>query len=325
MKMPETEIGAAITEWLRKQDFQVYPEVAHANFGVADIVARRGGIICIVECKVNFGLNVMEQAIRWTGTAHYVYVATRRLYGGGRRRSWDGRAARAVMERYGVGLLLVRPGWRERTHHIDPDVDEAIRPDFNRRVKTERLHHVLDTIPGDWEAEAGSQWAQQWTPFKQTCRDVADFVRKHPGCTFKVMLVDVATHYSTPTTARSVLPKWIDQGMIEGVFCDRSVRPMRLWPVDPEKWTAYYEAEKAYRQIRGRAMRDRTEVLGHGGSKWMERIDAALARVNMARQAMMTGAMDDGEAAGVVASIGLGSRLSRGRRSRRDESHNDSG
>jgi len=285
MATKETEIGAVVVEWLRQQDFEVFPEVAHTGFGVADIVARRGKIVCVVECKVNFGLAVMEQAIRWIGTAHYVYVATRRLYSR-RHRTWDGRAARAVLERYGIGLLTVRPGSREGCGHLEPDVHEAIRPDFNRRVKTERLHHVLNSIPMDWGAEAGSQWSQQWTPFKQTCVLVSRYVATHPGCTLKEMLADVPTHYHTPTTARSTLPKWIDVGKVEGVFCDRNTRPMKLWPVDPENWKVYTEAEREYRRVRGRMMRDRDEMLGRT-SKWGEQLDAALERVNAAKAEML--------------------------------------
>src|SRR5512142_1513594 len=105
-KPTEAELGQAVTAYLRDLRWDVYQEVAYEP-GIADVVARQGKLVAVVEIKTAFSLEVIAQARRWLGHAHFTWIAVPAPQGGKQR---DGRwLGQQVCEELGVGVLEVIP------------------------------------------------------------------------------------------------------------------------------------------------------------------------------------------------------------------------
>jgi hypothetical protein len=101
LKTTEQELAAVVVAWLEALDADVYQEV-QVGGGVADIVARVGAEIWIVEVKTSLSLALIAQAMDRRRLAHRVLVAapaTRAL-----------RDVLPILVEVGIGLLEITPG-----------------------------------------------------------------------------------------------------------------------------------------------------------------------------------------------------------------------
>jgi len=214
-KRTESDIGARVVAYMRDLGWDVWQEVKpnrHDDHRV-DAVGRRGRLIWAVEIKTSLSFRVVEQAHGWIGSANYVSVAAPRP-------SSD--FAIKVCTDYGIGVLCA--GW---TGHVI----ESVAPKLLRK-RTETLARCL-TDERRIMGEAGSAGGEYWTPFRKTCRTVCDAVRARPGSTLREIIATVATHYSTPGTARSSMAKLIERGVVAGVRSEiGSDRKLRLYPAE---------------------------------------------------------------------------------------------
>jgi len=237
----EVELARPIIPWLQEMQWEVYQEVQCMMYGsVADIVAIQGRIVWAIECKRSFGFTLLEQAVGWTQFAHYVSVAVprgRRRYHSSSRASYDGRVARAAMGLFGIGLLRVSE---------NGDVDTYQDPGLHRKAQVSYLRDVCHPGMQGWAA-AGAATGSHWTPFGQTCRDIANHVREHPGATLTEILADVVTHYRSTSTARSCISKWAWAGKIKGVRVERDGGKLRFYP----KEASIVEAASSVPQHKG--------------------------------------------------------------------------
>lgn len=204
--MAETTIGEAVVNHLREQGWRVYQEVQHSG-SRADIVATRGPLLQIVECKVRFGLDVLGQAWAWRRHAHFVCVATA---------SFAARAAigRRFLEDHGIGALRVHKDYEARL-----SVREDVQPTLVRRVDDASIRKRLTPELEAYGARAGNAGSDYYSPFKQTSTAVLRFVREEPGCTLRRLVDGIANehHYMSKASARSSLLHWIEIGKIPGV------------------------------------------------------------------------------------------------------------
>lgn len=97
----EAELAAVVVAWLHNSGAEVYQEVEVPG-GIADIVARVGAELWIIETKLSLSLALLVQAMDRRRLAHRVYCAaprtrTSRDFGG-------------VCKELGVGLLEVYTG-----------------------------------------------------------------------------------------------------------------------------------------------------------------------------------------------------------------------
>jgi hypothetical protein len=211
-KMKETDLAKKVVEYLEDLQWDVYQEVqAHSYLGsaCADIVAVNGPVAWVIECKVTAGLRVIEQALRWKGHANMVSIAVPNS-------SW---MAQNVCLKYGIGVLHVRKNLL--------DVYEVERPHLIRKTSKrlrEKLRPEHKTIP------AGSANGGQWTPFKETCRNVLRSVKHRPGISMKDLLKNTSTHYASPSSGRACLIRWLDAGVVPGVEIRRDGRNISLYP-----------------------------------------------------------------------------------------------
>jgi len=211
----EQELASRIVTWFQDQEWEVYQEVQlRPRERCADIVARRGPVLAVVETKLQFGLTVIGQAQWWTHEAHYVYVAVPSL---GPRTSKGRSMAWALCHHFGIGILIAS----------ESSIHEDKRAEFHRRVGT-RLRDGLNDAQKNW-AVAGNSVSSHWSPFKQTCREIHRYVLSNPGASLKETIDGIEHHYSSPATARGAIAKWIRLGKIKDVRIEYAGDRIKLY------------------------------------------------------------------------------------------------
>lgn len=215
----EEQIAEQIVGWLSESGWTVYQEVQRYPHGaIADIVAIQGKLLWIIETKTVLGVDVMEQAFNWLHHAHLVSVGVPKAYRGSTA------FKQRVLRLLGVGCLTVSNPWDGWV------VTEEVKPQFMRRL-IPGFREVLRPEHQTW-AKAGNNRSERYSPFKATCRAVADYVLANPGVSLKELVENIPTHYHTTATARSCLKIWIESGNVKGVQMKREGRLIKLYPIE---------------------------------------------------------------------------------------------
>lgn len=216
----EVELGPPVIAWFTEQRYDVYQEVP-AAFGVADIVARSGPLVAVVEMKVALTFDLLAQARRWRGSAHMVWVAV----------PWskaDRREAERVFADAGIGVLSVR--WLQIPVAGGDklcSVDAIARPKFNRRVNVDDVVRYIQDEHRTYTA-AGSRGGHHWTTFKETCKRLKAYLAEHDGALLKDAVASTEHHYASDAGARAHLAKLIEKGVVSGVEMRRDGKAKRL-------------------------------------------------------------------------------------------------
>ena len=204
----EQQVAEVVVTYLEDLGADVYQEV-ECGTGVADIVAVVAHELWIVEVKTSLSLALLLQAMDRRVDATRVYVAAPHT-----RHLWD---IRDLCDELGLGLLTVRCGNVESTWREDqPDVQMHVpsrrwnrRPSALRaRLRPEHKTSAKAGAPGG---------AGRWTPWRDTCRQLAVLVKAQPGITLKEAIDTIKHHYRSAASARTSLAKWISDGKIDGV------------------------------------------------------------------------------------------------------------
>lgn len=98
--MKESDLFEPIKDWLEERGWEVFAEVSGYE-GIADIVGRQRKMYCIVEMKTSLSHEVIDQAIRWVGYVHYIYIAIPK------RKSAIPRYLEQLFREKGIGVLEV--------------------------------------------------------------------------------------------------------------------------------------------------------------------------------------------------------------------------
>lgn len=205
--LPETAIGAAAASYLRDLGWAVYAEVeARGLVGRPDLVGVRRPLVLIAECKVTMSLVLLRQVRSHLPRAHYVLAVTPPVH--------EAVAARALLAHWGAGWITVDAF----------GVSTEVEPRLHRRVAATWAARLC-AAQKTW-AIPGSSSGGYWTPFADTSRQVAAYVRAHPGASTREVIDAVAHHYRSAATARSALYRWAVAGTIRGV----EIRDGSWWP-----------------------------------------------------------------------------------------------
>lgn len=197
-KIVESDLAKVIIRYLESHQWEIYQEVEGCG-GRADIVAKRDNIQWAIECKTSFGFPVIEQAFNWRGRSHYTSVAVPN------RVSSFGQM---ICKQNGIGILTVDI-YRMNVDRYD-SVIEKVKPTLFRKAKGFKLYEEQKT----W-SEAGSQAGGHFTPFKRTVQTLINTVHRQPnGCEFSKLIKELDHHYSSSTTAKSCLKKFIGTDVI---------------------------------------------------------------------------------------------------------------
>lgn len=206
VRYTEEQVAAVVVDWLEANAYDVYQEVELSNGGArADIVAKRGPDLTIVETKTSASLALLYQAMERRRSAHRIYVAT----------PVRSDAMHDICKELGIGLLRVR---------INPDYEQRWNPNrceeelpsrrWNRRPLklAARLRPEHKTC-----AKAGSPTGGHFSRWRDTCLQIARVVAAQPGITLKQALALVNHHYSSGRVAISTMGTHIREGRVKGV------------------------------------------------------------------------------------------------------------
>jgi hypothetical protein len=198
----EADLAAVVVAYLRDLHWDTYHEVQLESYGMtADIVAVQGPLVMVVETKLRFGLQVLQQAYTWRWRAHYTVVAKGGL-------AQPSEFVARVMRREGIGLWGVTP-W--------PQVGEAIAPALHRQAKVAAVRRVLRPEHREMAAGAVSERGVRLTPFQDTARQVYRLLAREGPLPIRAVVDGIRTHYHCPSTARSCLLRWARKGLIAHV------------------------------------------------------------------------------------------------------------
>src|SRR3990172_7170706 len=212
----EQEMAAPLLSYLRDLHWEVYQEVQIATYGhVADLVATQGRLVWILEVKRSLTFALIEQAERWTASAHYVSVVCPEV----NHQNAGRQLARRTLRSLGLGLFSLTAS----------SLEETEQPRLHRHANATRIRQVLTEAHKTF-ARAGNSDSLRLTPFTATCRSIADAVARQPGLTIKELLSQVNTHYQSTATARSCIAHLASVGKIRGVRVERDAKQFRLYP-----------------------------------------------------------------------------------------------
>lgn len=219
----ENELAKTITAWLIADEWEVFEEISPwgSNSSRADLVAKRGAVIWVIETKRNFSLELLDQATGWLPYAHFVSVGI-----------WYPKRTLGIMSRVcrnlGLGLISVRDessGFSERFQ-----VNEQEESRFNRRAATEKIRSMLiEETRAKGEAGCGGKVFE--TPFKNTCRKLLRAVEESPGITLAAALRAATHHYADDRKAHINILNRLEQNVIPEIVWEKRGKDYLLYPL----------------------------------------------------------------------------------------------
>ena len=220
-EVSEIDIAKCVVNYLTEMKWEVYQEVQTIYGPRADIVAVRNGVLWVIECKKNLSLALINQAYFWLKYSNYVSVVSA---------TYPGNFANYVFKRDGIGYMIAKD---KKSRYNDDNIClmMLIQPNLRRKSDTNKIKSLLCEKQKTY-ALAGNSTCSYWSPFKQTCEIVCDYVRLNPGTTFKNMLQHIKTHYSSEKTAHSTLLHWIKTGVIKDIAIKRDGKALTLFLKD---------------------------------------------------------------------------------------------
>lgn len=196
----EAQLVECAAEWLRSDGWICYFEVAPWGSGAsrADIVATRGHLLAVVECKLTLSLQLLEQCRFWIKYAHITWAAV----------PWRDASALQTDVCELVGCGLVGFGRFDRGGYVE------LAPQLRRRVDHERIRRHL----GEAQASTKPGSSSFSTPFTATCTRLIGIVREAGGrIAVKEAISKLDHHYTSPACARSSLISRAEAGIIKGL------------------------------------------------------------------------------------------------------------
>jgi len=236
-KWPATEkdLAAPVVEWLTEQGFEVFQEVEAYN-RTADIVARDGRFIWVIECKKSLSLEVIDQADRWRWMATWCSVAVPKPRRGFERP----RIVRSILDWRGIGLLEVESP-RIHVPIYKPLVTEEIPFHTNRKADYKKWDRFL-TEQHKTYCPAGSQ-SGRLTKFKITKDALVSYVRRNPGVSLKEALEKIKHHYASKSGAVGRTAELIRRGVFPELRLEHDGKYLKLWPTEGAPVSALESSE----------------------------------------------------------------------------------
>lgn len=216
MKPSEQVVASVVVDHLARLGADVYEEVTISG-GVADIVARVGAEVWIVEVKTSLSFALLLQAAARRRLAHRVWVAAPITRGCS--------DAHPVFAEMGIGVMTVHLGESNGDRWVSTPVDA-------RRLTSRRLKLVDKLRPEHkTHAKAGAiGGGGRWTPYRDTCRQLRDVVAGAPGIALRDAIEAIRHHYASTSSARGALMARIESGDVPGVRLEREGKVVRLLP-----------------------------------------------------------------------------------------------
>lgn len=220
MNAEAQKVALPVVAWLRGDGWDTWHDVAGIpNCGDrrADIVAVKGDVVHVIECKVSFGWPVLAQAESWLGWAQRVSVAT--LLPAGRRH--DGLRARAAD---GLGL-----GWIGVS--LSGSVSTVSWCGVDRGWTWARVAILLGALREEHKATTpGNADGAYYTEHQDRCRRLAEVVAAEPGVDLDRALR--LANYPVDRQGRRALVTRLRRGYVDLVEARVEGRRVLLWPAE---------------------------------------------------------------------------------------------
>ena len=227
MHIQETVVSGAVVGCLVDMGWTVYQEVVvttseaivsvvanQNNKLMADIVARKEGLIWVIEAKSAMTREVEKQAWAWRDWADMISVAVP----ASRKMTDARRRAEARLAALGIGSFWTRGG---RVVHYRPATERPRRADY--------VMNALDVRQKDF-VEAGNPSRQRWSPWQETRSRIIEFVKQHPGVYVRDLVRSIPTHYRRISVARVAISQWATKGKIPGIYATKKNGMIALYP-----------------------------------------------------------------------------------------------
>ena len=198
----EAQLVEDAGRWLLADGWDCYFEVAPWGAGAprADIVATRGPLLAIVECKLTLSMALLEQCRVWAKYAHLTWAAV----------PWCSptKLRLDVCELVGCGLVGFGR-WSDSGGSVKRSAP------LRRRVDHARIRRHLGEAQAQTKPGASHSFS---TPFTATCTRLRALVRAQGGrIAVKEAIGQLEHHYSSPACARSSLISRAESGVVDGV------------------------------------------------------------------------------------------------------------
>lgn len=215
----EAALAKIAIEWLQTDNWEVYEEVSPwgGSGSRADIVARKGKIVWVIETKQNFSLNLLEQSERWRHYAHFVSMC---VWYNGRINDIVSKICRS----FGTGLITIRKEKQFAEYRVTEHVEGA----FNRRADTKPIKEMLIAENQD-TVSAGTKSHRYNTPFKITAKKIVQIVRENPGISIEEA-VRFRHHYADNKKAKINIISAIEKKIISDLRCEKRAGKYFLYP-----------------------------------------------------------------------------------------------
>jgi hypothetical protein len=210
----EAALAAVVVAHLEARGCDVYQEVElpRGSGGCADIVAIAGTELWIVETKVNWSLDLLEQCVDRRRFAQRVFAAVplKRGFATHERLALELRigAMPVVIDRRADRPLKV--GVYRDAPALPGERSAALRNILAPRHKT--------------AAPAGTNGGGRYTLYVATCDRLREVVEQEPGTALADAVTRITHHYASHSSAISSLGKWIKRGKVPGVTWRRGER-----------------------------------------------------------------------------------------------------
>ncbi|HEX8349187.1 MAG TPA: hypothetical protein VF598_04435 [Hymenobacter sp.] len=218
---------ALVVQCLQADGWDIYQEV-ETRAGRADIVAVRNNLRWAIEVKTSMNLAVMDQARANSAYFHYSSLAVPAPKGS-EPRSW--RFAQECGQVFGYGVISLHPNSYEFQR-----MRTRSRGKLNRRPLPVALHEEQKT-----QVAAGTNRGGQWTPFKNTVRNLEMVANTSPGIRLKDAVGRISHHYSNEPSATGSISRYIRSGIIKSLRLDNG----RLYLTQVKSTTPLFEASAA--------------------------------------------------------------------------------
>lgn len=198
--MKEVDLGKHILAYFKHLNYKIYQEVDCNSRGIDAVgVHKDTKHIITIELKVNFNLKVIEQAYDNRLYSHYSYLAVPSA-----KHHSSRYFALQICRDYGIGVIE----WVKSTGQVR-EIIPAVRNSYPEKIK---LFEDKDSY-----SLAGSPDGKRWTPFKQTCVHIVEYVKNNPACSVAELVKNIEHHYSSPNSARSTIRNRIRAGIIQEI------------------------------------------------------------------------------------------------------------
>ncbi len=258
----ESDLARWAIQHLQAEEWDCYPEVAvgkllssaatkeiGARFGerIADVVAIRGDLAMIIECKKSYSLSLLEQAVEWTRLSPLVAVAVPSATTG-----YKTVLKEHFRNHFGVGMYCVSP--------------HALSRRYAPRLLRHNLRwveHIKSVLSAEMKLSvAGASQTWRRSPYQDTLLEVRCALADSDGISMRELFArldddqgDMRHHYSSSASMKASIGSMI-RGVIEpDIGID--ARGLVVWT--PEKCTkgpAYVAHVKEVAERR-RQLRDR--------------------------------------------------------------------